>query len=132
MMFNGTTDEIRAHANTNTLGIERTFNSIMYSSWLASDTTRLTLFNRSSDRRTVTLDMLNSRGLDVSVAQNLLDQIDAQHAKLENALLQNRDESLLSITSGLKYLNQQFRNTIEVYQTNARIQMKTTEIMSMN
>jgi hypothetical protein len=132
VMFNGTTDEMRAHANTNTLGIERTFNSIMYSSWLAGDTTRLTLFNRSSDRRIATLDMLNSQGLDVSEAQHLSDQIDAQHAELENALLQNRDESVLSITSGLKYLNQQFRNTIEVYETNARMQMKTTQIMSMN
>jgi len=131
VMFNGTTDEMRAHANTNTLVVERTFNNIMYSSWLASDTTRLRLFNRSSERRTATLDMLNSQGLDVSEVQNLSDQIDAQHAELENALLQNRDESLLSITSGLKYLNQQFRNTIKVYQTNALMQMKTTEIMSM-
>ena len=104
----------------------------MYSSWLASDTTRLRLFNRSSERRTATLDMLNSQGLDVSEVQNLSDQIDAQHAELENAFLQNRDESLLSITSGLKYLNQQFRNTIEVYRINAQIQIKTTEIMSMN
>ena len=132
VMFNGTTDEMRANANANTLNIERTFNGIMYSSWLASDTTRLTLFNRSNERRTATLNMLSSQGLDVSEAQDLSDKIDAQHAELEDALLQNRDEALLSITSGLKNLNQQFRNNIEVYQTNAQIQMKTTEIMSMN
>ena len=132
VMFNGTTDEMRAQANTNALVVERTFNSIMYSSWLASDTTRLRLFNRSSERRTATLDMLNSQGLDVSEVQNLSDQIDAQHAELEYALLQNRDEALLSITSGLKNLNQQFRNTIEAYETNAMIKMKKTEIMSMN
>jgi hypothetical protein len=132
VMFNGTNDEMRANANANTLVIEGTFNSIMYSSWLASDTTRLTLFNRSSERRIATLDMLSSQGLDVSEVQNLSDQIDAQHAELEYALLQNRDEALLSITSGLKNLNQQFRNTIEVYETNAMIKMQKTEIMSMN
>jgi hypothetical protein len=32
LMFNGTTDEMRFHANTNMLDVERTFNSIMYSS----------------------------------------------------------------------------------------------------
>jgi hypothetical protein len=76
--------------------------------------------------------MLSSQGLDVAEAQDLSDLIDGQHAELEDALLQNRDEALLSITSGLKNLNQQFRNNIEVYQTNAQIQMKTIEIMSMN
>jgi hypothetical protein len=50
---------------------------------------------------------------------------------LEDALLQNRDGALQSITSGLKQLNQQFRNTMEGYQTNALIQMKTAYIMSM-
>ena len=132
VMFNGSTDEMRAQANANTLVIEETFNSIKYSSWLASETTRLTLFNRSSERRSATLDMLSSQGLDISEAQNLSDQIDAQHAELEDALLQNRDEDLLSITSGLKQLNQQFRNMIDGYQTDALIQTKTAGIMSMN
>jgi len=131
VMFNGTTDEMRANANSNMHSIEGTFNSIMYSSWLASETTRLTVFNQSSERRTAILNNLSAQGLDISEAQNLSDQIDTQHLELENALLQNRDGALLSITSGLKQLNQQFRNTIEGYQTNALIQMKKAEIMAM-
>jgi hypothetical protein len=131
VMFNGTTDEMRANANSNMHIIEGSFNSIMYSSWLASETTRLTVFNQSSERRTAVLDKLSTQGLDISEARNLSDQIDAQHSELENALLQNRDGALLSITSGLKQLNQQFRNSIEGYQTNAIIQMKTTDMMAM-
>jgi hypothetical protein len=39
---------------------------------------------------------------------------------------------LLSITSGLKQLNQQFRNTIDGYQTIALIQMKSADMMSIS
>lgn len=131
VMFNGTTDEMRANANSNMQVIERTFNSIMYSSWLASETTRLTVFNQSSERRNAILTSLSAEGFDISEARNLSDQIDSQHSELENALLQNRDEALLSITNGLKQLNQQFRNTVERYQTNALVQMKTAQIMSI-
>ena len=132
MMFNGTTDEMRANANSNMQIVEGTFNSIMYSSWLASETTRLTVFNQSAERRTAMLDTLSAQGLDISQARNLSDQIDVQHSELEDALLQNRDGALLSITSGLKQLNQQFRNTIDGYQMSAMIQMKSADIMSMS
>jgi hypothetical protein len=132
MMFNGTTDEMRANANSNMQIVEGSFNSIMYSSWLASETTRLTIFNQSAERRTAMLETLSAQGLDISYARNLSDQIDVQHSELENALLQNRDGALLSITSGLKQLNQQFRNAIDGYQMTAMIQMKSADIMSMS
>jgi hypothetical protein len=132
MMNNGTIDEMRASANSNMQTVEDTFNSIMYSSWLASETTRLKVFNQSSERRTAVLDNLSAQGLDISQARNLSDQIDEQHSELENALLQNRDGVLLSITSGLKLLNQQFRNSIHDYQMSAQIQMKSANMMSMN
>jgi hypothetical protein len=132
MMFNGTIDEMRTKANSNMATIENSFNSIMYSSWLASETTRLTAFNQSSERRTAILETLNDQGLDISPAQNLSEKIDGQHSVLENALLHNRDGALLSITTGLKQLNQQFRNMIDSYQANARIQIKSAEMMAMN
>jgi len=132
MMFNGTTDEMRATANAHMQIVEGTFNSIMYSSWLASETTRLTVFNQSAERRTAVLDHLSAQGLDISHARNLSDQIDVQHSELEDALLQNRDGALLSITSGLKQLNQQFRNTIDSYRKSALIQMKSADVMSMS
>jgi len=121
---------MRANANSNMQTIEGTFNSVMYSSWLASETTRLTVFNQSSERRTVILDKLSVQGIDTSQAKNLSEQIDAQQSEMENALLQNRDGELQPITSGLKQLNQQFRNTIEGYQTDAMIQMKTADMIA--
>ena len=132
MIFNGTTDEMRATANANMQIVEGTFTSIMYSSWLASETTRLTVFNQSAERRTAMLETLSAQGLDISYARNLSDQIDVQHSELEDALLQNRDGALIPITSGLKQLNQQFRNAIDGYQMSAMIQMKSADIMSMS
>jgi DNA repair exonuclease SbcCD ATPase subunit len=130
-MFNGMTDDMRADANSNMHTIEGTFNSVMYSSWLASETTRLTVFNQSSERRTAILDKLSAQGIDTSQAKNLSEQIDAQQSEMENALLQNRDGELQPINSALKQLNQQFRNAIEEYQTNALIQVKTADMMAM-
>lgn len=130
ILFNGTTADMRTNANSQMQIIEGTFNSIMYSSWLSSETTRLTVFNQSSERRTGILDTLSAQGVDTSQAQNLSEQIDSQQSAMENALLQNRDEALQSITSGLKFLNQQFRNTVEAYQMNAMIQMKTADMMA--
>ena len=130
MMFNGTTDEMRATAHAHMQIAEGTFNSIMYSSWLASETTRLTVFNQSVERRTAVLETLSAQGLDISQARDLSNQIDVQHLELEDALLQNRDGALPSITSGLKQLNQQFRNMIDSYQMSALIQMKSADMMS--
>ena len=76
-MFNGTTDEMRANANSNMQTIEDSFNSVMYSSWLASETTRLMVFNQSSERRTAILDKLSAQGIDTSQARNLSERIDA-------------------------------------------------------
>ncbi len=131
-MFNGTTDEMRAHANSRMQTVEGTFNSVMYSSWLSSETTRLTVFNQSSERRTIILDKLSAQGIDTWEAQNLSEQIDAQQSDMETALLQNRDTALQPITSGLKQLNQQFRNLIGEYQTNALIQVKIADMMATN
>ena len=52
--------------------------------------------------------------MDVTYPKTLSTQIDAQHADLENALLQNHDGVLLSINSGLKLLKQQFRATVGI------------------
>ncbi len=130
-MFIGTTDEMRATANSNMKTIEGPFNSVMYSSWLASETTRSTVFNQSSQRRSGILDKLSAQGIDTSQAQNLSEQIDVQQSEMENALLQNRDGALQPINSALKQLNQQVRNAVEEYQTNALIQVKTADMMAM-
>jgi lipoate-protein ligase A len=85
------------------------------------------VFNQSSDRRTAILDDLSLHGMDVSYPKSLSTQIDAQHAELENALLQNHDEASISINSGLRLLKQQFRITVVGYQMNLQAQLKAAD-----
>jgi hypothetical protein len=126
-MFNGSTTDMRLSAEAALHPVEHSFNSLKYSSWLASKTTRSMVFNQSSERRTAILDDLNLHGMDVSYPITLSTQIDAQHAELENALLQNQDRRLLSINSGLRLLKQQFRSTVVGYQMDLQAQLKAAD-----
>jgi hypothetical protein len=85
------------------------------------------VFNQSSDRRMAILDDLSLHGMDVTYPKTLSTQIDAQHAELENALLQNHDEALLSLNSGIRLLKQQFRTTVVGYQMDLQAQLKAKE-----
>lgn len=122
--FNGSVDDMRLSAAGSLRTVENSFNCMQYSSWLASKTTRLLVFNQSSERRTAMLEDLSIHGLDVSYPRNLSEQIDAQHTELEQALLQDRDGVLSSLNNGLRLLNEQFRTTVEGYKANLLAQQK--------
>ncbi len=126
-MFNGSTSEMRSSAEASLHPVENSFNSLKYSSWLTSQNTRFMVFNQSSERRTAILDDLSLQGMDVTYPKTLSSQIDAQHAELENALLQNKDGRLLSINSGLRLLKQQFQTTVVGYQMDLQAQLKAAD-----
>jgi hypothetical protein len=65
--------------------------------------------------------------MDVTYPKSLSAQINAQHAKLENALLQNHDGVLLSINRGLRLLKQQFHYSVAGYQINLQAQLKAAD-----
>ena len=127
VMFNGSTADMRSSAEAALHPVEESFTCLKYSSWLASQTTRTMVFNQSSERRMAILDDLSLQGMDVTYPKTLSTQIDAQHAELENALLQNHDEALLSLNSGIRLLKQQFRTTVVGYHMDLQAQLKATE-----
>jgi hypothetical protein len=127
VMFNGSTADMRSSAGAALHPVEESFTCLKYSSWLASQTTRSMVFNQSSERRIAILDDLSLHGMDVTYPKTLSTQIDAQHAELENALLQNHDEAALSLNSGIRLLKQQFRTTVVGYQMDLQAQLKATE-----
>lgn len=127
VIFNGSNADMRASAEAALHPVEESFTCLKYSSWLSSQTTRSMVFNRSSERRRATLDDLSLYGMDVTYPKTLSTQIDARHAELENALLQNHDEELLSLNSGIRLLKKQFRTTVLGYQMDLEAQLKATE-----
>jgi hypothetical protein len=126
-MFNGSQADLQSSAEAALHPVEESYNCMKYSSWLASQTTRSTVFNQSSERRAAILNDLILQGMDVTYPESLSAQIDAQHGELENALLKNQDTTLLSINSGLRLLKHQFRTTIEDYQMNLHAQLKAAD-----
>ena len=127
-MFNGSTTDMRSSAESALQPVEQSFNSLKYSSWLASQTTRSMVFNQSSERRIAILDDLSLHGIDVSYPRDLSAQIDAQHGELEKALLENQDGGLLTLNSGLRSLKQQFRTTVTEYQMDLQAKMKAADM----
>jgi hypothetical protein len=130
-MFNGSQVDMQSSAEAAVHPVEESYNCLKYSSWLASQTTRSQVFNQSSERRTEILNDLVLQGMDVTYPESLSAQIDAQHAELEKALLQNQDGMLLSMNSGLRLLKKQFRATIMDYQMNLHAQLKASESTSI-
>ena len=126
-MFNGSQADMQSSAEAALHPVEESYNCMKYSSWLASQTTRSTVFNQSSERRAAILRDLILQGMDVTYPESLSAQIDAQHGELENALLKNEDTTLLSINSGLRLLKHQFRTVIEEYQMNLHAQLKAAD-----
>jgi hypothetical protein len=126
-LFNGSAADMQSSVTAALQPVEDSSNSLQYSSWLASQSTRSTVFNQSAGRRTAILEDLSLHGVDVTYPKNLSAQIDAQQAELENALLQNRNGALLSINSELKHLKQKFYATVEEYRMNLQVQMKAAD-----
>jgi hypothetical protein len=126
-MFNGSQADLQSSAEAALHPVEESYNCMKYSSWLASQTTRSTVFNQSSERRAAILKDLTLQGMDVTYPKSLSAQIDAQHAELENALLRNQDGTLLSINSGLRLLKEQFHTTIDGYRMDLHAQLKAAD-----
>ena len=99
--------------------------------WLARDTARLTVFNTHSQKRDELIAGLSAQGVDTSIAQKIADQIDAERSDLKTALFAKQNGAIQNVNSGLKDLNRQFRDIIQGYRTDRKIQVDKAAIMAM-
>jgi hypothetical protein len=74
--FNGNFTDLRSSTEAAMNPVEESYSCLRYSAWLASQTTRSSVFNQSSERRMAILEDLSLHGLDVSYPKNLAAQID--------------------------------------------------------
>jgi hypothetical protein len=131
VMFNGSTDDMRVSITTSVQAADSSFTNFKDSLWLANDSARLTLFNSESQQRALLLRSLDKKGIDISLARNISDQIDAQRASLQDALTNNSAESLKNVNIGIRMLNRQFRSTVETSQSAMAIELKRQALMAM-
>jgi hypothetical protein len=129
--FNGSTDAMRAKTSASMQVVEDSITNLKESLWLAKDTARLTVFNQESEQRTAVLRSLTKKGIDVSQARNISEQIDARRTDIQKALSSKSVSALKAANQGLKLLNREFRTTVEESQTNYQIEMKRAAILAM-
>lgn len=132
VMFNGNPDGMRKTADASMNAFDVSFDRMTDPLWLSRESARVVVFNRESQERNFTLRSLNDKGVDITQARQISDQIDAKRSELEAALRNNNDGAITKVNTGIKSLNQQFRNTISNYRTNLEIQMKSAAIMAMS
>ena len=132
VLFNGTSEGMRETTGASMNAFEISFNSMTNPLWLSRDSARIVAFNRESEERNFTLRSLSEKGIDITLARQISDQIDAKRSDVEAALRNNQDGAILKVNTGIKSLNQQFRNTVSDYRTNLEIQMKGAAILAMN
>ncbi|MGA2918744.1 hypothetical protein [Methanoregula sp.] len=131
VMFNGSTDDMRANIATSEQAANSTITNFTDSLWLAKDSARLTIFNTDSQQRALLLLSLDRQGIDTTLARNISDQIDAQRASLQDSLTNNSADSLVTVNTGIRMLNRQFRKTVEDSQAAMAIELKRQALMAM-
>jgi hypothetical protein len=130
-IFNGSTDMMREYTNASMDLVEGSFSNLSDSLWLARDTARLTVFNTYSEKRKELLSTLKAKGVDTSLAEKITTQINAQRSELQAALSKKQVGTIQNVNSGLKTLNFQFRDIVQGYRTDLKIQLDKAAILAM-
>ena len=131
LSFNGNFTAMREKASSTVQAMDSSMTGLKDSLWLAKESSRLTIFNQSSNERAKIIRVLGSQGVDVSAAQELSDRIDAERIELQKALARRSVASLKESNNGLKSLNREFRATIDGYRKDLTIEMKHAAILAM-
>ena len=130
-VFNGNNTELRARTSVTETEAEVTFNNMPDSVWLMKGSARLAAFNISAEKRAALLLSLARKGVDVTDARNISEQIDAMRTELQAAVVYNKEGVILTLNSGIGKLNSQFRSIVDESLKNREIQIKAAEIMAM-
>jgi len=129
--YNGSTDAMSGSINASMRTVEDSFSNLTGSIWLARDSARLMVFNTCSEERTQLLAGLSAQGVDVTVAKNLSERIDAQRSALTAVLSSKKAGSIQDVNSGIKDLNRQFRDEILTYRAALKIQLDKAAILAI-
>lgn len=119
--FGGNVDSMRDFTNDSLKGFDDSFNDPNHTQWLSTARARLTVFNESANDRNVTLSELRAQGIDVTQAETISDEINAEHTELISVLRHDGDMTIEEVNSKIKMLNQDFRNTIREYRADMQV-----------
>jgi hypothetical protein len=131
VFFNGNVDSMRSFINDSMLGFNDSFNDPNHTQWLTTARARLTVFNESANDRNATLSLLKGQGVDVTRAEKISDEINAEHTELMSVLMHKGDITIEQVNSKIRILNQNFRNVIREYRVNMQVQAQFAAVRAI-
>ena len=124
--YNGTGKALEQNINASVMAQSATLQGLENTWWTDRQTARMDLFATNDQRREGVLSNLTAKGIDVSQAQAVENQIQ-QEGTVLNAALTSRDESAIKAANeDLATLNQQFASIIKTYRAEHRIRVTPT------
>lgn len=129
--FGGNTTVMRGEADDAEESFEKLIRNKNESLWLADDSARLSIFNRESRERTNMLRSLKKQGVDVALAKNLSEQIDAQRPELRKIIANKSLPAFEVLNAGITIQNREFRKVLGEYRSNLSIELKHAAILAM-
>jgi len=129
--FNGSDAELRVSTNATEADAETSFVRMPDAIWLEKGSARLTAFNTSAEKRENLLLTLSRRGVDITDAKMLSDQIDARRTELQDVVINKKNSAVLSLNGVISKLNNQFRSSVDDALKNHEIQLKAAALMAM-
>ena len=124
--YNGTGKALAASINASVMAQSATIQSLENTWWTDRQTARMDEFATNDQRRNGVLSNLTAKGIDVSQAQAVENQIQQEGTAL-NAALTSRDESAIKAANEeLATLNKQFAEIVNGYRTAAHAHRATT------
>ncbi len=130
-LFGGNDTDMRASISSSTDAVDNAISALTGPLWLASESSRITVFNQDSDRRLLLLRSLDRMGIDTTLARNISDQIDAQRSGIQDAIGNGSAEALVSTNTAIKALDRQFRENIESSRAAFTIEAKGNAMTAM-
>jgi hypothetical protein len=123
--YNGTGKVLAASINASVMAQAATLQTLENTWWTDRQTARMDEFATNDQRRTGVLSNLTAKGIDVSQAQAVENQIQQEGSAL-NAALTSRDESAIKAANeDLATLNTQFAEIVKGYRTAAHAHRAT-------
>lgn len=123
--YNGTAKALRTSINASVEAQSGTLQGLLDAYWTARTTARMDEFTANDQKRTSTLANLTAKGIDVSAAQQIENQIQQEGTVLRSALDSRNEASIKAPNEDLATLNKQFAEMIKNYRASAHSK-KTT------
>jgi len=118
--YNGTGKALAASVNASVMAQSATLQTLENTWWADRQTARMDEFAANDQRRTGVLSNLTAKGIDVSQAQAIENQIQQEGTVLNTALTSRDESAIKAANEQLATLTQQFASTVKGYRAEHR------------